>query len=189
MPFNFTPLNIPDIMLIEPRIFRDERGYFFESFKTSDFHSVGIAGTPVQINHSMSSRGVIRGLHYQKNPRAQAKLVRVISGRIFDVGVDIRENSPHYGKWAGAELTAENRKMLYLPRGFAHGFCVLSETAEVEYCVFGGEYSPDNDRGIIWNDPDIGIDWPEEKPVLSPKDSALPALKDAENNFIYLKID
>ncbi|PKL39668.1 MAG: dTDP-4-dehydrorhamnose 3,5-epimerase [Spirochaetae bacterium HGW-Spirochaetae-1] len=185
MPFSFKELSIPGVCLIEPRIFPDDRGFFFETFKASDFIKNNIDGLPVQINHSRSSKNVLRGLHYQLSPMAQAKLVRVLSGEIFDVAVDIRKDSPSYGKWAGELINSDIKNMLYIPAGFAHGFCVISETAEIEYLVFGGEYSPQHDRGILWNDPAIGIQWPVENPILSAKDASLPLLKDAENNFMY----
>jgi dTDP-4-dehydrorhamnose 3,5-epimerase len=182
--FDFHRLSIPEVVLVKPRVFRDDRGYFFETYKKSVFLAGGIAEDFVQDNHSYSTRGVIRGLHYQKGPHAQGKLVRCDTGRILDVAVDIRRGSPTYGKWVGAKLSDRNQCMLYLPPGFAHGFLVLSESAEVSYkCTC--EYSPEHDRGIIWNDPDIGIDWPVSSPVLSPKDAAHPELRDADNNFIY----
>jgi len=179
MPFRFQRLDIPDVVLIEPTIFEDERGFFMESYKYSEFANFGIKEKFVQDNHSKSIKGVLRGLHYQKHPKAQAKLVRVIRGKIFDVAVDIRRNSPTYGKWVGIVLSEENKKMLYIPVGFAHGFCVLSDEAEVLYKTTE-EYAPEYDRGIIWNDPDIDIKWPIDNPILSSKDAALPRLKDAE---------
>jgi dTDP-4-dehydrorhamnose 3,5-epimerase len=185
MPFTSKQLHIPGVQLIQPRVFPDDRGFFLEVFKTVDFASFGIKNMPVQINHSRSAKDVLRGLHYQMNPMAQGKLVRAISGEIFDVAVDIRKGSPTYGSWAGERLSGEGRSMLYIPEGFAHGFCVLSDTAEIEYYVFGGVYSPQHDRGILWNDPAIGIEWPVTSPLLSEKDSKQPLLKDAENNFIF----
>jgi dTDP-4-dehydrorhamnose 3,5-epimerase len=160
----------------------DERGFFFELYKHSDFVRAGITEHLVQDNYSKSGRGVLRGLHYQKNPRAQGKLVLCMKGKIHDVAADIRKGSPHYGTWVGMELSEENRRMLYVPPGFAHGFQVLSESAEVLYkCT--DEYSPADDRGIIWNDPDINIAWPLADPVLSGKDKIHPLLRDADNNF------
>lgn len=185
MPFDICATPIPDVKLIEPKIFGDSRGFFLEVFKATDFLNAGVPGPFVQINHSMSSKGVLRGLHYQLNPAAQGKLVRVIRGEILDVAVDIRNGSPHYGKWVGQELSDSSRKMLYIPHGFAHGFYVLSDEAEMVYYITGAEYSPVYDRGIIWNDPDIGIDWPVKDPILSDKDIRQPLLKDAENNFVY----
>ncbi len=184
MPFKFKRLEIPEVVLIEPIIFEDERGFFMETYKYSDFVKFGIKEIFVQDNHSKSKYGVLRGLHYQKNPNAQGKLVRCIKGEIFDVAVDIRKGSPTYGKWVGVILSEENKRMLYIPKGFAHGFCVLSDEAEVVYkCT--AEYSPDDDRGIIWNDKDIGINWPVKNPILSEKDKKHPPLREADNNFIY----
>ncbi|MDI6801269.1 MAG: dTDP-4-dehydrorhamnose 3,5-epimerase [Thermodesulfovibrionales bacterium] len=184
MPFEFTRLEIPDVILIKPKVFKDERGFFVETYKRSDFRSFGINEHFIQDNHSMSVKNVLRGLHYQKNPQAQGKLVRCIHGRIFDVAVDIRKDSPAYGRWVGVELSEENKLMLYIPVGFAHGFLALSGTAEIVYkCT--EEYSPENDSGIIWNDPEINIGWPVNEPVISEKDRGLPLLKDADNNFTY----
>lgn len=184
MPFEFTPFEIPGLVLIKPQVFDDGRGFFLELYKHSDFATAGIQEHLVQDNYSKSAKGVLRGLHYQKNPKAQGKLVTCIKGKIFDVAVDIRAGSPHYGKWAGVELSAENKHLLYVPAGFAHGFQVVSDTAEVLYkCT--EEYSPANDRGIIWNDPDLGIAWPLNDPLLSGKDKMHPFLKDADNNFVY----
>lgn len=179
MPFTFEPTDIRDVVLIRPRVFEDERGFFLESYKRSDFVAAGIKEEFVQTNHSFSTKGVIRGLHYQKNPAAHGKLVRAIAGVIFDVAVDIRKGSPTFGKWVGVELSAENKKMLYVPVGFAHGFAVLSDTAEVMYKITN-EYCPEADAGIAWDDPAIGIDWRLSEPVLSDKDRANPLLKDAE---------
>jgi dTDP-4-dehydrorhamnose 3,5-epimerase len=182
VPFDFRRLEIPDLILIVPRVFTDSRGLFLEIYKHADFVAAGIPEHFVQDNYSRSIQGTLRGLHYQKNPKAQGKLVCCIQGTIFDVAVDIRAGSPHYGKWAAAELSGEKRKMLYVPPGFAHGFQVLSETAEVMYkCT--EEYSPANDRGIIWNDPDIRISWPLKNPKLSDKDEMHPLLRNADNNF------
>jgi dTDP-4-dehydrorhamnose 3,5-epimerase len=186
MPFDFTRLAIPEVVLVKPKAFGDDRGFFMETYKHSDFAAAGISGHFVQDNHSRSARSVLRGLHYQKDPRAQGKLVRCMGGRIFDVAVDIRKGSPTYAGWVAGELTGENGLMLYIPPGFAHGFLVLSDTADIIYkCT--EEYFPESDRGIIWNDPDIGIDWPANAPVLSAKDGGLPRLRDADNNFMYGK--
>ena len=179
MPFRFERLQIPDIVLIKPEVFPDERGFFMETYKYSDFAAFGIKERFVQDNYSCSAKGVLRGLHYQRYPRAQGKLVQVVSGEIFDVAVDIRKNSPTYGKWIGLTLSAKNKQMLYIPPGFAHGFCVLSEEAKVAYKVTE-EYSPQHDTGIIWNDPEIGIHWPIEQPIVSDRDTALPTLKEVE---------
>ncbi|MGC7846711.1 dTDP-4-dehydrorhamnose 3,5-epimerase [Desulforudis sp. 1088] len=184
MSFTFTCLEIPDMLLVEPKVFSDSRGFFVETYTYKDFAGCGITNQFVQDNHSLSQGPVLRGLHYQKEPMAQAKLVRCIRGAIFDVAVDIRRGSPTYGKWVGVELSAENKRQLYIPRGFAHGFCVLTDIAEVLYKV-DNYYSPEHDRGIIYNDSDIGITWPVTVPILSPKDARHPRLKDADNNFVY----
>jgi dTDP-4-dehydrorhamnose 3,5-epimerase len=182
--FEFISLAIPDVMLIKSKVFRDERGFFLETYKQDDFAAAGIAGHFPQDNHSYSRRNVLRGLHYQIDPFAQGKLVRCVIGRIFDVAIDIRRGSPYYGKWVGSKLSDRNQCMLYVPPGFAHGFVVLSESAEVSYkCTC--EYSPKHDRGIIWNDPDIGIEWPVSSPILSAKDAAHPGFKNADNPFVY----
>jgi len=182
MPFEFQQIDIPGPVLVKPRVFGDERGFFLELYKHSDFALAGIKEHFVQDNLSRSERGVLRGLHYQKNPKAQGKLVICIKGAILDVAVDIRKGSAHYGKWSGIELSEENRFMLFVPQGFAHGFQVLSESAEVLYkCT--DVYAPSEDRGIIWNDPDVNIAWPIQKPNLSGKDRAHPRLRDADNNF------
>jgi dTDP-4-dehydrorhamnose 3,5-epimerase len=179
MPFDFISLSMPDVVFIEPRVFKDDRGFFLETYKYSEFAKAGIKELFVQDNHSFSCQGVIRGLHYQKEPDAQGKLVYCVKGKILDIAVDIRKNSPFFRKWIGKELSDENKAMLYIPAGFAHGFVVLSETADVVYkCT--AEYSPENDRGIIWNDPEIAIDWPVLSPILSDKDRQLPLLREAD---------
>ena len=183
MVFNFKRLAIPEVILIEPEIHSDNRGFFFESFKEKDFLSNGIAKFK-QENFSHSKYSVIRGLHFQKNPNPQSKLVSVFNGKIFDVAVDIREKSPTYGKWVSEILSKENHRSLYIPEGFAHGFCVLSKDADILYKV-NNEYSPEDEGGIIWDDPTINISWPVEKPILSNKDSQLPSLKNSESNFTY----
>ena len=180
MPFEKKRLSIPDVLLISARRFKDARGFFEETYKASEFRSLGIDARFVQDNHSHSVRGVLRGLHYQKQPFAQGKLVRVLQGELFDVAVDIRKTSPTYGQWVAEILRGEDSKMLYIPPGFAHGFCVLSETVDFCYkCT--AEYNPELDRGILWNDPDIEIEWPIRNPLLSEKDTKLPLLKDAED--------
>ena len=184
MPFEFKRLEIPDVILIKPKVFEDERGFFMEVYKRSEFEAFGILESFVQDNHSRSVKGVLRGLHYQNPPKAQGKLVRVVVGEIFDVAVDIRKGSPYYGKWVGLILSSQNKKMLYIPPGFAHGFCVLSEVAEVIYKTTE-EYSPDHEAGIIWNDPEINIDWPIKNPFLSEKDKKWPFLREAWNEFLY----
>ena len=186
MQFTFTKSKIPNVVLIEPRLFPDDRGYFFESFKESEFASNGITTKFVQDNFSHSVKGVLRGLHYQKNPKAQAKLVTALRGEIFDVAVDIRKNSPTFGQWVGEILSDKNHKSLYIPEGFAHGFCVLSEEADVFYKV-NNEYSPENEGGILWNDPQINIKWPIDTPILHDKDSVLPLLQNADIDFIYTR--
>ncbi len=184
MPFTFTKLNIPDVILIEAKSFSDERGFFLESFKESSFIENGINIKFVQDNYSRSIKGVLRGPHYQKNPKAQAKLVTVLRGEIFDVAVDMRKNSPTYGKWVSEVLSEQNHKLLYIPEGFAHGYCVLSDEADIFYKV-NREYSPEYDSGFIWNDPEINIKWPIDKPIISEKDQKLPSFKNADNNFEY----
>ncbi len=169
MPFEFKRLEIPDVILITPKVFIDERGFFMETYQKGEFAKAGITGEFVQQNHSKSVKGVLRGLHYQKEPYAQAKLVRCIKGEIFDVAVDIRRESDTFGKYVSAMLSEENKNMLYIPRGFAHGFEVLSRKAEVVYNV-DNIYSKNNESGIIWDDPHISIDWPIKNPVLSNKD-------------------
>ena len=184
MPFKFERLEIPELVLIEPRVFHDERGFFMETYKYSEFAAFGIQERFVQDNHSRSVKGVLRGLHYQNPPKAQGKLVRAVVGEIFDVAVDIRKGSPTYGKWVGVRLSAENKRMLYIPPGFAHSFCVLSDVAEVVYKVTE-EYAPECEAGIIWNDPEIGIEWPIADPIVSPKDAKWPTLREAANGFRY----
>lgn len=185
MPFTFKKLNIPEVILVEHKAFHDDRGFFLEIFKESVFHSNKIQTKFVQDNFSHSLKGVLRGLHYQKNPKAQAKLVTALKGEIFDVAVDIRKNSPTYGKWVGEILSESNHKLLYIPEGFAHGFCALTE-ADVLYKV-NQEYSPEHEKGIMWNDSEINITWPIDNPILNEKDSKLPNLKNADNNFDYTR--
>jgi len=184
MAFIFNKLQIPEVILVEPKLFPDSRGSFLENFKESDFATNGITTKFVQDNISRSSRGVIRGLHYQSSVKAQAKLVTVIRGKVFDVAVDIRKNSPTYGQWIGEILSDENHRSLYIPEGFAHGFCVLSEESDLFYKV-SNEYSKEHEQGIIWNDPTINIRWPVEKPTISNRDEKLPLLKNSKNDFIY----
>lgn len=182
--FDFRRLDIPDVILVEPRVFRDSRGFFMEFYRTSDFRKNGIDYDFVQDNHSRSGRFVLRGFHYQLRPYEQGKLVRCIRGRIIDVALDIRKGSPWYGKYVAVELSEYNNLMLWIPPGFAHAFLGLEEQNEVIYKVTK-EYSAEHERGIIWNDPDIGLGWNIENPILSEKDRNLPRLKDAENNFFY----
>ena len=177
----FTPTRIPDVVLIEPKVFGDHRGFFMETWQAQVFAKAGIAAPFVQDNHSRSAHGILRGLHYQlKHP--QGKLVRVISGEVFDVAVDIRKDSPTFGQWVGELLSADNRRMLWVPPGFAHGFYVLSDSAEFLYkCT--EFYAPEHERSILWNDPTLAIAWPLPKgaePVLSAKDANAPLLQNAE---------
>ena len=176
--------NIEGVVIIEPRIFKDDRGYFFESFSQREFEEKVCKTTFVQDNESKSSYGVLRGLHFQKPPFAQSKLVRVIKGAVLDVAVDIRKGSPTFGQYVSVELTGENHRQFFIPRGFAHGFSVLSEEAIFKYQC-DNFYSPQSEGAIAWNDPDLNIDWriPAEKVVLSEKDSKHPRLKDWQNVF------
>ena len=177
-----TPTRIPDVMVVEPKVFGDARGFFYESFNQAAFNAAtGTAFTFVQDNHSRSSQGVLRGLHYQLPPHAQGKLVRVVRGAGWDVAVDIRQGSPPFGQWVGQELTEDNHKQFWIPPGFAHGFVVLSESADFLYKTTN-YYAPQSDRGIAWNDPDLDIAWPNLGMdfVLSDKDRQQPALRQAE---------
>ncbi len=184
MSFTFATSSLDGVVVITPRVFADGRGSFLETYKVSEFVRMGITDRFVQDNHSCSLRGVIRGMHYQKNPCAQAKLIRVSRGAIFDVAVDIRRGSPGYGRWYGNELSTENRQMLYVPAGFAHGFVALTDEADVHYKTTS-EYCRATEAGFAWNDPAIGINWPIASPLLSEKDAILPPLAEAENNFVY----
>lgn len=172
---------LPDVLLVEQSTFEDQRGFFLESWNARAFReATGFHGTFVQDNHSASKRGVLRGLHYQLPPHPQGKLVRVVVGAVFDVAVDLRRNSPSFGHWFGAELTADNRKQLWIPAGFAHGFVAQSDWAELLYKITD-YYAPELDRSIRWDDPDIGIAWPlDGEPILSDKDACAPYLRDAE---------
>jgi len=171
-----SPTTLPEVLLIEPDMYGDARGYFLESYHARRYGEHGIPGVFVQDNHSRSSRGVLRGLHYQYR-YPQGKLVRVACGVVFDVAVDIREGSPNFGRWAGVELSGDNQRQLYIPPGFAHGFCVLSEQADFLYkCT--DYYVPGDEYGIAWNDPGLAIDWPEMDYLLSDKDGKLPKLAD-----------
>ena len=182
MSFTFKKLSIPDVVLIEPKSYSDDRGFFLESFKISEFTENGINTKFVQDNISHSVSNVVRGLHFQKNPKAQTKLVTAVKGEIFDVAVDIRKNSPTYGKWVSEILSEDNHNLLYVPEGFAHGFCVTSEQADVMYKV-SSEYSPDHERGIIWNDPKLNIEWNIAKPIISNSDSQLPPFENLDDYF------
>lgn len=176
-----TRLSIPDVILFEPRVFKDNRGLFFESFNHQSFEEVtGKSVNFVQDNHSESIKGVVRGLHYQLSPKAQGKLVRVVRGEVFDVAVDIRKGSPTYGQWVGEFLSAENKKQIWIPEGFAHGFMTLTGRAEFLYKTTN-YYSQEHERSIRWDDPEIAIEWPESvEPILSLKDKEAVRFKDAD---------
>lgn len=170
MPFEYEKQAIPDVILVKPKVFGDKRGFFMETYKKSDFFANGITVEFNQDNHSKSTKGVLRGLHFQKAPHAQAKLVRCSKGRIYDVAVDIRPNSKTFGKYVKVELSEENKHMLFIPEGFAHGFVALSDEVELLYKA-SGEYCAEADCGILWNDKDINIDWEIDfEPILSDKD-------------------
>ena len=178
------PLAIPEVLLLEPRVFPDARGFFLESFNARVFQeATGLRVGFVQDNHSRSTRGVLRGLHYQLPPRAQGKLLRVVQGEIFDVAVDVRQGSPTFGRWVGTRLSAQNHHQLWIPPGFAHGFMVLSEVADVLYKTTD-LYAPEAERALAWNDPSVGIVWPSlpdgGAPLLSEKDAVAPSLDRAE---------
>jgi dTDP-4-dehydrorhamnose 3,5-epimerase len=173
MPFTFEPTALPDVVLISPTVFGDDRGFFMETYKQSEFRAAGIEAPLVQENHSRSAAGTLRGLHYQREPRAQGKLVRVVHGAIYDVAVDIRHGSRTFGRWVAIALTADSRQALYVPPGFAHGFCVTSDVADVIYMTTE-EYAPDLEHGISWNDPSLAIPWPIAEPTLSARDRTWP---------------
>lgn len=175
--------NIPGLLIVDSRAFPDERGYFMESFRADDWSKAGLPPL-VQDNLSRSKRGVVRGLHYQKNPHAIGKLVRCVRGRIFDVAVDLRRHSPTYGRWASIELSDEGNSMFWIPAGFAHGFCALSDWADVSYKVTD-YWTAAVDGGILWNDPAIGIQWPifDHDAIVSPKDAVLPTLSQDNHDF------
>jgi dTDP-4-dehydrorhamnose 3,5-epimerase len=177
----FVPTEIPDVVLIRPKVFGDERGYFLESWEERKFAAGGLDLEFVQDNHSHSGRGVLRGLHYQIT-QPQGKLVRVVTGSVFDVAVDIRRSSPTFGRWVGFELSAQNHHMLWVPPGFAHGYCVLSESADFLYRVTDF-YAPQAERAILWNDPDLKVDWHlpiGAEPIISAKDAVARRFRDAE---------
>ena len=175
----FTPLEIPDVLLIEPKVFEDARGFFFEIYREDLFKKHGISHPFIQDNQSLSRASVLRGLHYQESPMGQAKLVRVIKGKAFDVAVDIRKKSKTFGKYVSATLSEENHAMLYIPEGFAHGFCTLADNTEFLYKV-SKPYSPQHERGIFWKDPAIGIAWPksDREYILSERDRTYPLLRE-----------
>jgi len=184
---NLIPTELNDAYIIEPRVFNDERGWFIESFSSQNYIALGIKTTFIQDNHSMSlKKGVLRGLHFQIDPLAQAKLIRCTRGSILDVIVDLRVGSPTYKKWLKIELSAENFKQLFIPKGFAHGFLTLSDNTEVQYKV-DEYYSKDCDRSIRFDDNELGIDWGIDHPILSQKDLNAPLLRDSDCNFIYKK--
>ena len=184
MPFVFERQKIKDVILVKPKVFGDERGFFMESYKKSDFFENGIDVEFAQDNHSKSTKGVLRGLHYQAKPFAQAKLVRCAKGAIYDVAIDIRPNSPTFSQYVKVKLSEDNKEMLYIPKGFAHGFVALTDTVEVLYKT-SGEYAPCADRGILWSDKDINIDWEIDfEPILSEKDKNQPLLKDLNKGEI-----
>ena len=175
MPFEFRRLEIPDLILIKPKVFKDDRGFFAETYKKDDFEEAGIKGEFVQDNHSKSSYGVLRGLHFQREPYAQAKIVRCIRGVVYDVAVDLRKSSPTFGEYLGMILSENNHRQLYIPRGYAHGFLALSDLAEVVYKV-DNVYYPECEGGLIWDDPDVEISWPIDDPILAKRDSIWPTL-------------
>lgn len=180
MPYTVIPTSLPDVLILEPKVFGDARGFFFESFNARDFaHCTGLDVNFVQDNHSKSTQGVLRGLHYQiQHP--QGKLVRVTSGEVFDVAVDLRKSSPTFGQWAGVVLSAENKRQLWVPPGFAHGFLVTSESADFLYKTTDYWY-PEFERSLLWNDPTVGIIWPiQSQPLLAAKDKAAATLDTAE---------
>ncbi len=181
MEVQTTPL--AGVLLLKPNVYRDERGFFLESYSARTLESFGIKTLFVQDNHSRSVKGTVRGLHYQVNP-GQVKLVRVVSGAIFDVAVDLRWGSPTYGQWFGQILSAENFLQMYIPVGFAHGFCVVSDTADLAYKC-SSYYSAKDERGLMWNDPTLAIDWPVADPILSARDQQHPSLDDIARDFVY----
>ena len=181
MPFEFEKTDISEVIIVTPKVFGDDRGFFMETYKKEDFVNNGIKGDFIQDNHSKSVKNVLRGLHYQLTPYAQDKLVRCIKGKILDVAVDLRKSSKTFKKWVAVELTDANKKMMYIPKGFAHGFLTLSDEAEIVY-KSTNIYSPKHDRSVLWNDPEIGIDWTNlaSEFILSEKDKNAVLLKDAE---------
>jgi dTDP-4-dehydrorhamnose 3,5-epimerase len=179
MPFTFEQLAIPGLVLVRPRSFEDPRGAFRELYKYSDFAAAGISETFMQDNWSRSAKGVLRGLHFQRPPRAQAKLVWAIQGEIYDVVVDIRRGSETYGEWLGVTLSSDESSLLYVPAGFAHGYCVLSDGVEVHYKLTA-EFAPEFEGGLAWDDPDLAIAWPVDEPLLSEKDRTWPRLRELE---------
>lgn len=185
MPFEFEKQNIEDVILVKPKVFGDNRGFFMETYKKSDFVANGIDVEFTQDNHSKSIKGVLRGLHYQAKPYGQAKLVRCVKGRIYDVAVDIRKNSKTFGQYVKVELSEDNKQMLFIPDGFAHGFVALTDDVEILYKA-SGEYAPQADRGILWNDKEINIDWGIDfEPILSDKDKYQSELSEINKEELY----
>lgn len=173
---NVIPTELPGVLIIEPRVFEDPRGFFLETFHATKYEQAGLPTRFVQDNWSRSAKGILRGLHFQE-PKAQGKLVFCTRGAVWDVAVDVRKGSPTFGKWVGLELTEANRRQLWVPPGFAHAFCVLSDLADFQYkCT--DLYAPECEQSVLWNDPDLGITWPVQEPILSKKDAAAPRLKD-----------
>ncbi|MEI7028261.1 dTDP-4-dehydrorhamnose 3,5-epimerase [Paenibacillus sp. y28] len=173
------------VYILEPKVFGDHRGFFMESYNEKVFSELGLNYNLIQDNQSLSAQaGTIRGLHYQLNPKAQTKIVRALTGAIYDVVVDIRKGSPTFGEWIGVILSEENKRQIIVPKGFAHGICTLVANTQIMYKV-DEYYSPEHDRGILWKDPELGIDWPISTPILSDKDKNQPTLKQAEINFDY----
>ncbi|MBR2868678.1 MAG: dTDP-4-dehydrorhamnose 3,5-epimerase [Clostridia bacterium] len=182
---NFVKTGIEGVIIVEPKVIGDNRGWFYESYSKKIFEEYGINADFIQDNRSFSEKaGTLRGLHCQKNPKSQAKLVSCTRGKIIDVAVDIRKGSPTYKKWVAVELSDENHKMLFIPKGCLHGFLTVSDNVELSYKV-DDFYSPENDRSICWCDPDIGVDWGVENPILSAKDTAAPLLKDSDVDFEF----
>ena len=186
MPFTFKKLSLVDVILVKPKIFYDDRGLFLEVYKQTDFKKYNILKNVIQVNQSVGRKNVLRGLHFQIKPYAQAKFIGVNQGKIYDVVVDLRKGSPTFGKWLGVNLDDKNKFLLYVPEGFAHGFCVVSKTATVSYFC-NQVYSPKNEHGIIWNEPILSIKWPVSKPQLSLKDAQLPTFDNCLANFTYKK--
>jgi dTDP-4-dehydrorhamnose 3,5-epimerase len=182
LSIKYTKTDLPGVLLIEPRVFQDSRGFFMETFHQKKYAEAGIDHAFIQDNYSHSTRGTLRGLHYQLE-HPQAKLVYVIKGEIYDVAVDIRRGSPGFGKWTGQYLSCKNRRQIFVPEGFAHGFCVISETADVLYKTTD-LYKPDDEYGVLWSDPTIGIDWPVEIPIVSDKDKQFPVLQDVPEQHL-----
>jgi dTDP-4-dehydrorhamnose 3,5-epimerase len=184
MSFTFRSLEIPGVVLVRSARHNDARGFFMETFRASSFQEAGITGPFVQDNLARSWQGVLRGLHYQLLPRPQGKLVQVLRGEVFDVAVDMRKGAPTFGRWVGQKLSGAADELLWIPPGFAHGYLVLTDSADLSYKVTA-EYDAALDRGIRWDDPRVGVEWPVTHPVLSMKDRALPLLSDAENPFTW----